>query len=200
MGAIEALFEPGGLLHSPIPLHLRVTDVVTSLALASAGLYGLLAFRRHRGDEEIRYWLLAGLGMLYLALDEAQSVHERTGKWLWRQGWEAPPPFSHNDDALLFMIALAGIGVTAVYFRALLARPPAARLLFAGMATTGSVLVLDTFAALIYVEEALELGAAFLLAAAFQARFLSRPALEDIASTALVAVEVREPSRWRPRR
>lgn len=194
MGAFEALFDPGGLLHSPIPLHFRVTDVITSLALCYAGVCGLLAFRRHRGDPDARYWLLSGLGMLYLALDEAQSVHERAGKWLWRQGWEAPAPFSHNDDALLFMIALAGIAVTAVYFRALLARPTVARLLFAGMATTGSVLVLDTFAAFIYLEEALELGAALLLAAAYRARLVSSEAVAAL-EPALARVEVTPPPR-----
>ena len=196
MTALTSLFEPGGLLYSPIPLPYRIIDCITALALCCAGVCGLLAYRKSRGSADARYWLLAGAGMLYLAIDELQSLHERAGKWLWHHGWQAPAPFSHNDDALLFMIALCGVGVTAVYLRALLTHQRASRLLLAGMLATGLVIVLDALAVAIVIEEAAELGGASLLAAAFATRLhlAARMEVEVEPSPALAPVEASSPS------
>jgi hypothetical protein len=131
---------------------------------------GLRAYRRYRSDSDAAYWLLAGAGMLWLALDELQSVHERIGKWLWHLGWQAPAPFTHNDDALMFVVALTGFLVTAAYFRRLLQRPRAARLLLAGMAMTAFGIGLDMLALQITVEELAEMAAACILASAFAVR------------------------------
>jgi len=180
MAALTSLFEPGGLLYSPIPLPYRVTDCITAFVLAYAGICGLLAYRKFRRAPDARYWLLAGAGMLYLGLDELQSIHERAGKWLWHHGWQAPAPFSHNDDALLFLLALGGIAVTAVHFRALLAHPRAARLLLGGMCLTGLVLVIDALALHLVIEEGTELAAAFVLAAAFATRLHHVEGIEGV--------------------
>ncbi len=174
MGALTSLFESGGLLYSPIPLPYRIADVLTALLLCYAGISGLRAWRAHRGASDARYWLLAGSGMLYLAADELQSIHERIGKWLWSHGWQAPSPFTHNDDALLFLLAFGGLCITALYFRALLEHRRAARLLLAGMVVTGVAVGLDALAVEIVLEEVMEFAAAFVLAYAFATRLHRR--------------------------
>lgn len=193
MGTLTSLFEPGGLLHSPIPLPYRIADVLTALLLCYAGISGLRAWRVHRGASDARYWLLAGAGMLYLAADELQSIHERVGKALWSHGWTAPRPFEHNDDALLFMIAFCGAAVTAAYFRALLERPRVARLLLVSMVTTALAVVLDALAVRIVVEEAVEFMAAFALAYAFATRLHGHEGSEMELVPALTPVEVSPP-------
>lgn len=194
MAGLKALFEPGGLLYSPIPLEYRVTDVLTALILCYAGICGLRAWRAYRGDSDARYWLLSGAGMLYLAIDELQSVHERVGKVLWAHGWQAPAPFEHNDDALLFMIAFCGAAVTAAYFRALLGHPRAARLLLAGMLLTALAIVLDALAVQLVVEEAVEFMAAFVLAYAFATRLHHHEDIEAEPASARASVEVGPPA------
>jgi hypothetical protein len=175
----------GGPLYTPDHIVYDIGDVLSALLLCYAGVCGILAWRAFRGQSaDARYWLLAGGGMLYLALDEVLGVHEWIGTELWHRGWIAPAPFTHNDDALLFLLALGGLCVTALYFRSLLEHPRAARLLLAGLLTTGLVVVFDWMHVATIVEEGAELVAAFILGTAFARRLHHH---EDTPSEVLTA-------------
>lgn len=166
------IFGRGGDLYTPDALLYRLGDDLNALVLCYAGICGVRSWRRARAvSGDALYWLLAGLGMWYLALDELLSLHELAGEVLWEHGWSAPdPPFSRNDDAILFAVALCGLGLTAIFFRALLERPRAAWWLLAGLALTATAILADWFALATVVEEAFELVAAAMLAVAFVTR------------------------------
>jgi hypothetical protein len=173
--SLLSIFGRGGPLYTPDALLYRLGDDLNAAILVYAGVCGLRSWRRFRGGSaDAEYWLLAGLGMLYLAVDELFSLHESLGEQLWEHGWTAPnPPFTHNDDAILCLVALGGVCVTATYFQALLEHRRAALLLLAGMVVTGGVIVMDWLQIATIVEESTELLAALILAAAFATRLRS---------------------------
>ncbi len=168
---VLTLFERGGSLYTPDALLYRVGDVLNALILCYAGFRGLQTWRFFRDrSADALYWLLAGAGMVYLAIDELLSLHEFVGRELWEHGWNAPQPFTQNDDAILFMLALGGVSVTALFFRALLEHRSPALLLLAGMTATGLVILMELWTIATVVEESTELTAAVILALAFTAR------------------------------
>lgn len=195
--AVLSIFGRGGPLYTPDHFVYHAGDVLSALLLCYAGVCGLLTWRAYRGrSADAPYWLLAGAGMVYLAIDELIGVHEWVGAWLWERGWRAPEPFTHNDDALLFLLALGGLFVTALYFRALLEYPRAARLLLAGLVATGLVVVFDWMAVATIVEEGTELIAAFILGYAFATRLHHREESEStsvLVPPALAPVESEAP-------
>jgi hypothetical protein len=194
--AVLTIFGRGGPLYTPDHIVYDLGDVLSALILCYAGVCGLLTWRAFRGHSaDAPYWLLAGLGMLYLAVDEVFGLHELVGTELWHRGWIAPEPFTHNDDALLFLIALGGLVVTALYFRALLEHRQAARLLLAGLVATGLVVVFDWMHVATIVEEGTELVAAFILGSAFATRLHRHEAAAEplLAAPAVVSPDTAAP-------
>lgn len=115
---------------------------------------------------------IAGITLIFLAVDEAFDLHERVGTWLYdERGLETPGPINHVDDLFIMgYIAIAAIvGVLAL---PTLVRAPAflAWMLVAGTMFAAAVALdaLGTPGSWTDVpEEALEACAAALLAVVF---------------------------------
>lgn len=153
------------------------TDVASAGALLLAGIFGVRTWQRCRAGRGAAYWLLAGLGMLYLAVDERFSLHERIGRWLENDAaLPRPPLVNHHDDLVLAAFALAGLALTSVHAPELLRHPPVTRLLIAGGGLLAAAIAIDSLAPVDgwapNTEEPLELVGCLLLLAAFRLRWL----------------------------
>ncbi|MGI8927345.1 MAG: hypothetical protein ACR2HN_11985 [Tepidiformaceae bacterium] len=156
-------------------LYWLVIDVAGSLALLGCGVLGVWTWRRAgaRFDGSL-YWVLAGAGLIYLAVDERLSLHERLGRRLDRAGFDAPGT-NHADDAVLLAFALAGLCVSLAFVRELMRhRAVLAPLLVGGM-VTALALAIDALAPVEgwapVIEEHLELAGCALFLLAFVRRY-----------------------------
>ncbi len=89
-----------------------------AVALVIAGVAGLRTWHIMGSEAPgATYWLLAGLGLIYLAIDEAAALHETLGRELWEAGAPTPPGFNHLDDFFVLMYGVAGVAVSLWYWR-----------------------------------------------------------------------------------
>jgi hypothetical protein len=92
------------------------------LLVASAGL-SLAIARRLAGRALARFWLVAGVGFLFLTADELTLIHEGVDKWIHaRLGWPADDPITdHIDDAIMVLYGIVAL-VWAFRYRETLLR------------------------------------------------------------------------------
>jgi hypothetical protein len=143
-------------------------DGVTLWALMLAGLLATSLFVATRR----LYFGIVAPALLYLSADELADLHERSGRWLERQGLDAPG----IQDADSMVLLTYGVALTflSVRYRAELVSAPWAGAAFAGAFVLGGFAVaMDALvphgAAGAHGEEYLEAGAALCLAAVFLA-------------------------------
>jgi hypothetical protein len=150
-------------------------NLFTSGGLGVAGAVALL-MARAPGCRSIALppmvALLAGVALIALAFDEGLELHDRVGRWLWREHEvTAPLPVNHVDDVIVFAY-IAAAGVAGVLLLPTLARRPR---FLAGLLLSGALMscgaVIDAFGTpeswTDVPEEALETGGAVLVAAVF---------------------------------
>lgn len=127
-------------------LGLQLTfNLYTAITLWAAGCAGIVAFARigprQRGA---LYWLLAGVGMLFLGADERLDFHERVGQRL--EDWGLTIPGFHDLDGLvLIWFGLIGLAVSIAFRRELTANRDVLALLLAGAGFTLVAFALDDF-------------------------------------------------------
>lgn len=120
---------------------------------AAAGALGIFAFRRFwRRDGAAAnpsaggtfFWMAAGLGLAWIAVDDLFQIHEFVGTTL----LSGRVPFlSRTDDVIVLGYGIAGLGLVALFQREIAASRPVATLLAAGAALAGFAIGVDTFAA-----------------------------------------------------
>lgn len=89
------------------------------------------------------FWLLAGLGLCWLAFDDYAQLHERVS---WALDGRQAPLVTHWDDLVVLGYAIGGVIVLALFRRELLASTPVALLLGLGVAATGVMVAFDATA------------------------------------------------------
>jgi hypothetical protein len=141
---------------------------VTETALT--GVLGLLIYRAlgsEYGSGRL-FWLLAGLGLCWLAFDDYAQVHERLS---WELEGHQAPLVTHWDDLVVLGYAVGGLVALVVFRREVLASPPVALLLCLGVATTGLMVAADSLAdpesRQASIEDWANIAASALLLAAF---------------------------------
>lgn len=156
-------------------------DVVGALALFCAGILGLAAWRAHGSRRNgTAYWALAGFGLIYLAVDERLSLHERAGHWLNDTGFTAPSGVNHTDDLILAALGLAGLLLTLLCWREVTAQRVVALPLFAALGLFAVAIGIDARAPVHgwapRVEETLEFAGSLMTLVALRRRFALSPA------------------------
>jgi hypothetical protein len=101
--------------------HHRGTYYSGALLVAGAAVALGVAWRL-RGSAFARFWLVACVGLLYLAADEVIAIHEDIDRWVHGQlGWRADDPLTdHLDDLIVVLYAVAALGWAYRYRDALL--------------------------------------------------------------------------------
>lgn len=150
-------------------------DVAGAVLLFAAGLLGVATWRGWRCAPGSPYWLIAGAGLIYLAIDERLSLHERIGRRLDAEGVPTPPGINHLDDLVLASFALAGLAVTLVSWREVARyRDVLSAMVLAG-AFTATALAIDALAPVEgmapRIEELLELAGQTTFFVAFRRRW-----------------------------
>lgn len=156
-------------------------ELLGAATLFAAAVYAL----RGHGRDLTRFSLAAGLGTVYLAVDELFDLHERLGATLYEAGWPQPPVVNHYDDLLVILVALAGCAVIACFHREILRERAFALLFGTGLALFAAAIAWDSRAdptapSSWWTEEALELLGASVMVLAFRWRLgnlAERPAL-----------------------
>lgn len=153
-----------------------VVDVTGAFALFGAGVLGVAAWRGHgRRLDGTVYWLLAGLGLMYLAVDERLSLHEHAGRKLEAAGMVRPPGVNHMDDALLALCGLVATVITVLFAGELLRHRAVLLPMTAGMALLAASIGIDAFAPVDgwapRIEELTELAGIALVTLAFWRRW-----------------------------
>ncbi|MEE8346249.1 MAG: hypothetical protein V3S20_02760 [Dehalococcoidia bacterium] len=127
---------------------------ITTLKVAeslAAGALGVLVYRRFwsRSGAEARpgaagsfFWLVAGLGLGWLAVDDYLQIHERVGAALLGS---SVPLLNHSDDAIVLGYGIVAISVIAVFFREIMSSRPVVTLLVAGMSFGLLMMAVDFF-------------------------------------------------------
>lgn len=114
-------------------------NIITSTALALAGVFALAMARRARAvPQPLPPALASGafVALVVLAVDEGLEVHDRTGRWLYNEhGVVAPGPVNHVDD--LFVLGYMALG--AMGFAALLPRLARYPWFVAGLLAAGAL-------------------------------------------------------------
>ncbi len=168
-----------------------------AVALVIAGIAGLRTWRIMGSEAPgATYWLLAGLGLIYLAIDEAAALHETLGRELWEAGAPTPPGFNHLDDFFVLLYGVAGVAVSLWYWRELWRSRRILAPFATALAMLATSVAIDGFAPVegpqVYVEESAEVAGAAFFALAFWRRYrMARAAAVANAATgrAPLAVE-----------
>jgi hypothetical protein len=127
----------------------RETELITwlnSVELFTAGLLACVLWELSPTPAERRnnrFWLLAGLFLVYLSADEFLQYHDRFGMWLAQHVVpRPPPPIRSVDNVILILYAAFASALVIVHRRRLLASPMSlGLLLIAGALAAGSLLV-----------------------------------------------------------
>lgn len=134
--------------------------------MAACGICGVVAYGGGRG--RVRpFWLLAGLGFGFLAVDELWSIHERIGRELDEAGVPRLPGINHHDDLVLLAYGLAGLALCAWHWRQIVVDGILAPFAL-GFVALAAAIVIDSAAPVSgtwpHIEEPIETaGAAFFL-------------------------------------
>lgn len=123
----------------------------------------------------LSFWTLAGIGLIWVGLDELLGIHEGAGMLLERAGVPTAPYLDRHNDTILFLYMLGGAAVAMRFWHELVDRPHVAEVFLAGVIVFSASIVLD--AKVIFdgsrariLEELLELLASAIFFAAFQLR------------------------------
>lgn len=166
-----------------------IVDIFGAALLAIAGVMGVRTWRLMGSEAPgATYWLLAGLGLVYLAVDETANVHETLGRTLWEAGAPTPPGFNHLDDLFVLLYGLAGVTVSLFYVRELWRSRRILPPFVAALVMLATSIVIDSTAPVegphVYVEELAELTGAGLFALAFRWRYvIARAEVGDVPDT-----------------
>jgi hypothetical protein len=153
-------------------------SLLQTLAIAALGV---LIARREKGTildwhDLLNFWLLAGIGFVFLAIDELIDIHGQAGRWLEDlvTGKE-PLGFHGGGDMILAVYLLVGLVVSLIYIRELAADREVLVKFFAGAFLIGLTVLIDGFVeqtSWVWVlEETLKLFAGSFLVGAFARRF-----------------------------
>ena len=168
-----------------------------ALQLLAAGILGQLAFFRfwrrarisdHNEAAGIFFWLLAGWGLIFFALDDYLTIHERLGGWLASNGL-LPNLLTNNvDDVIVLGYGLAGLTGVYLFRHELLANRPSSAMLAVGIGAAALMMGVDFYAVgpLEPLEFPVQVSAVALLFLAFVIRY------REVACAAPVA----EGTRW----
>ena len=153
---------------------LKVAEVTAAAAL------GLLAYRRfwRQPDAERSplaggsfFWLIAGAGLGWLALDDYLQIHEKVGSAL--PG--SVPLLNHADDAIVLGYGILGLAMITLFFREIVSSRPVFTLLVAGASLGVLMMAVDFFVPetffLAGLEDPLHVTAVGSLLAAFAVKY-----------------------------
>ena len=119
---------------------------------AAAGALGIFAFRRFwRRDGAACdptaggtfFWVAAGLGLAWIAIDDLLQIHEFVGTTLLA---DRVSFISRADDAIVLGYGIVGLGLVALFKREITSSRPVATLLATGAALAGLAIAVDFFA------------------------------------------------------
>jgi hypothetical protein len=139
-GSLSAFHEYG-----PITT-LKVAEALT------AGVIGVLIYRRFwsRAGAESRpgavgsfFWLVAGLGLGWLAVDDYFQIHERLGAAL--LGGTDLILLNKVDDVIVLVYGIVGIATVALFFREIKSSRPVVTMLVAGLSFGALMMTVDFF-------------------------------------------------------
>ena len=159
-----------------------VVDIVVSAVLLYAGYQSYRAWQLLRGSGRlgVNYWLLAAIGLLFLAADEFFGLHEGMGRTLTWAGVPTPGHTAHLDDVILVTYVVAAGVISLWYIHELLRTPIVLALLLLGFGVTGFAVLLDNIiqspsneiGPREAVEKFAELAGASLIALGMRVRYL----------------------------
>jgi hypothetical protein len=128
-----------------------ITSLKVAMSLA-AGTLGVLTYRRfwsqpgaakRPGAAGSFFWLVAGLGLGWLALDDYLQIHERLGGAL----LEGKVPLLNNvDDVIVLGYGVVGLAAVALFFREIVSSRPVVTLLLVGISFGLVMMAVDFFA------------------------------------------------------
>jgi hypothetical protein len=147
-------------------------NLLTSVGLAVAGIIAFAMAVRRDGAPPLfapAVSVAIGCGLVMLAADEGLELHDRIGRWLWREhGISAPGPINHVDDLFVLAYIAAGAVTVGIFLSALRHRPLLlGMLVLAGaLFLTGSLVdaLARRTAFTMFIEESTEALGALLLA------------------------------------
>jgi hypothetical protein len=154
-----------------------------AVELIIAGVLGLVTFRlfwrdayRHASLAEsagMFLWGLSGIGMLFFAVDDFLSIHERLGRWVDSNVRIAGLLTNNVDDLITLSYGLAGLACVALFREELLARRASSALYLSAVLAAAAMLLVDAFVRgdARALEFPLQVGAVALLLAAHVARY-----------------------------
>ncbi|MFQ6019488.1 MAG: hypothetical protein ACE5KW_01905, partial [Dehalococcoidia bacterium] len=153
-----------------------------ALQLLAAGILGQLAFLRFwqrprvsdRGEAAgIFFWLFAGWGLTFFAIDDYFSIHERLGDWLAGNGLLPNLLTNNMDDVIILGYAVAAVAGVYLFRHELLARRPSSALLAVGVVAAALMVGVDLYAVgpLKPLEFPVQVSAVALLFLAFMIRY-----------------------------
>lgn len=152
----------------------RVSNSIAITGLLTAGGCALImAFVHVRRSEAVPpiLALIAGFGLIALALDAILGWHQAAGRWLDDHGFETPGAVNHTDD-LIMLAYVAVAGVVLIAALPVIARSP--RFLVAILAAGAVIATAEAFDAFArdgswmqYAEQPLEAAGAVILGVAF---------------------------------
>lgn len=129
-GAIGAAAVVGAELDHQFVNETGGITLLSAAALVTGAVLFLLAFRARAGQAGRWTWLVIGLGMVLLALDELFEGHERLGRALDSAG--SVGPFRRWDDVVVLAYAVPALVVLVAMLPVLLRHRQVLRLLAAG--------------------------------------------------------------------
>jgi hypothetical protein len=92
------------------------------------------------------FWLLAGLGLIFMGFDDYFQVHETLGRESWERWQFDPPLFNHTDDMIVAVYGVAGLALVAVYWREIVFGGLSGVLLAGALAAAAVMTVVDATA------------------------------------------------------
>jgi len=153
-------------------------DTATAIPLALAGCYGILTARLLEGrDRGAAYWRIAGVGLLYLGIDEMFGLHELYANGLALTGVPLHPGgVNALNDAFIVVYGLAGLVITLFFAREVVRIRAVLALYLLALGVTGVAVFADAFAAkgqasTDVIEEGGEVVGAVLFACALGLRY-----------------------------
>ncbi len=165
-------------------------DSLAAIVLLASAVSAVQAWRLAFGGRTGQFSAVAAAGTAYLGIDELLSLHERLGHAMYYDlGWREPPGINHFDDLIVMGVALAGLGVFAVYRDEVFRLPAFAGLVSLGLAFFAAAIGWDTVAnpshtASWWTEETLELAGALAMLGAFRLRLRAARSLARSAAAA----------------
>jgi hypothetical protein len=149
-----------------------VYEALGACALFATAWLGMLEWTRSHS----RFSLVAGLGTVYLGMDELFDLHERLGRYAYEHGWPKPGFVNHHDDLITVVVAAAGLAVIVWFWREVIRDRQFAELFLLGLGLFAMAVLADTQldqsgTGSWWTEESLELAGAAAMMVAFWARW-----------------------------